>query len=61
MTNAVAASQAEVVEMRRKQAEANKKQVLGTADGRVDGKDESAGHQFQGISVYYTYNRHISL
>ena len=32
--------------------------VLGTADGRVDGQDESAGHQFQGISFFRTHNRH---
>ena len=38
-----------------------KTRVLRTADGGVDGKDESVGHQFQGISVCYTCNRHISL
>ena len=62
MTDDVAASQAEVAEMRRMQAETNKKQEsFGTTDGGVDGKDESAGHQFQEISVCYTHNRHISL
>ena len=38
MTDIVAASQAEVIEMRRRQAEIDRKQqVLGTADGGVDG------------------------
>ena len=31
---------------------------LGTPDGGVDGKDESAGHKFQSISVWCTRNRH---